>query len=129
MRRSVSVFLLVPVVLACAPGGDAATPAVAATIAQTQTLDHDAPNRDSVGPMPKRFSWTKVEGADTYGMAVYNDADTLIWKGNDLRETFIDWPDEAKLEPGTYFWIVAAYKGDRIIADSGRSAFVVTESR
>ena len=127
MSRPVFVVLLIPIVLACAPAAGPATPATVEASSQSRKLDHIAPRRDSVGPMPKQFSWTAVDGADFYDLVVYNDIDIIMLKANRLQATSVAVPAEEKLEPGTYFWMITAFQGDRIIADSGRSAFVVIE--
>ena len=90
-----------------------------------QTIDHVAPRRDSTGAAPSRFEWTRVEGADRYVIALYDDVDVLLWRHNDVREPSVDWPGALRVEPGTYFWMVTAFRGDGPIAESGRSAFVV----
>ena len=38
-----------------------------------------------------------------------------------------DKPKEIRIDPGTYFWRIVGIKGDKVIADSGRAAFVVME--
>ena len=89
-------------------------------------LDHIAPPRDSIGATPKYFEWTAVEGADRYALGILNEIDTLVWRHDDIRATSIDWPPELKLEFGTYMWSVTALRGDVALAESGRSAFVIT---
>jgi hypothetical protein len=92
-----------------------------------KTLDHIAPVRDSVGPMPSRFSWTPIDDADSYAVGIWNEMDTLVWRADKIPTAFIAWPGERALDPGTYFWSVTALRQGRVIADSGRSAFVVVE--
>jgi hypothetical protein len=99
----------------------ASTPATAAT----QTIDHLTPRRDSVGATPTRFEWTAAEGANHYTIGVWNEADTLIWRVHNVRGTSIDFPTDVKLEFGTYYWSVAAFRDDTGIAGSGLAAFVV----
>jgi hypothetical protein len=107
--------------------------AAACTTASTQqsangaskTLDHVTPARDSVGPMPSRFAWTPVDGADAYAVGIWNEVDMLVWRADNIATPYIAWPGERVLDPGTYFWSVIALREGRPIADSGRSAFVV----
>lgn len=89
-------------------------------------LDHIAPARDSIGATPKYFEWTAVEGADHYALGILNEIDTYVWRRDDIRTTSIDWPAELKLEFGTYMWTVTALRGDTPLAESGRSAFVIS---
>jgi hypothetical protein len=93
-----------------------------------KTLDHVTPARDSVGPMPSRFAWTAVDGADSYAVGIWNEVDMLVWRADNIATPFIAWPGERALDPGTYFWSVTALREGRPIADSGRSAFVVVEA-
>jgi hypothetical protein len=110
--------------------------AAACTTASTQqstnspgkTLDHITPARDSVGPMPSRFAWTAVDGADSYAVGIWNEVDTLVWRADNIATPFVAWPGGRALDPGTYFWSVTALREGRPIADSGRSAFVVVEA-
>jgi hypothetical protein len=99
--------------------------ATAAGASQGSTIDHVAPPRDSTGPTPARFAWTSVEGADRYAIGLWNDVDVLVMKATDVRQPFLDFPKDHPLDPGTYFWSVTAFRADRPIAESGRSAFVV----
>jgi hypothetical protein len=90
-----------------------------------QRLDHISPARDSVGSAPKTFSWTKVEGADSYSIGVWNEVDVLVWRQNDIPATSVSRPEDVQFEPGTYFWSVSALRNGEEVADSGLSAFVV----
>jgi hypothetical protein len=114
--------------IACtAPPGPRDAPA---TPAQSQRaaprLDHISPARDSIGATPKYFEWTPVEGADHYALGILNEIDVYVWRRDDIRTTSIDWPPELKLELGTYMWTVTALRGDVPLAESGRSAFVIS---
>jgi hypothetical protein len=105
-----------------------ATAAFAAPIAAAQAGDgirHLVPAPDSSGDVPARFEWTPVKGADRYAINVFNEIDIPVWQQDDLREPRVDWPKELRVESGTYFWVIAALKDDRPIAQSGRAAFVV----
>jgi hypothetical protein len=90
-------------------------------------IEHVVPRRDFVGPTPSRFEWTSVAGADSYAIAVENEVDMQIFEQAGITTTSTPWPKGFRVEPGTYFWRIAAFKGDRMIADSGRAAFVVQE--
>ena len=89
-------------------------------------IEHVVPKRDFVGPLPARFEWTAVKGAEEYTMTIENEVDVLLFEAR-TRDTFLDWPKGSTLDPGTYFWRVAAIAGGRAVADSGRAAFVVVE--
>jgi hypothetical protein len=89
-------------------------------------LDHIAPPRDSIGAAPKFFEWTPVDGADRYALGILNDIDVIVWRRDDIRTTSIDWPPALELEFGTYMWSVTALRGDIPLAESGRSAFVIS---
>jgi hypothetical protein len=87
-----------------------------------------APPRDSVGSAPKTFSWTAVEGADSYSIGIWNEVDVLVWRQNNIATNSVARPDDVPLEPGTYFWSVSALRNGEELADSGLSAFVVRTS-
>jgi len=107
-------------------GGRDAASTPAADQRPAQGLDHIAPPRDSIGATPKYFEWTRVEGADRYAIGILNEIDTYVWRRDDIRTTSIDWPAELKLELGTYMWTVTALRGEVPLAESGRSAFVIS---
>jgi len=106
------------------------TPSAAASTGApvAQRLDHVSPARDSVGPAPKTFSWTAVQGADSYSIGVWNEVDMMIWRVNNIPTTSVNRPDDVPLEPGTYFWSISALRDGEELADSGLSAFVVRTS-
>lgn len=83
------------------------------------------PARDSVGPMPTRFSWTPVAGADSYAIGIWNEVDVLVWRSDDLRAPAVVPPVDLRLEAGTYLWSVTALRERQFLADSGLAAFVV----
>jgi len=114
--------------IACSPSVEpvaAGEAGAAATAEQRATIQHLVPAPDSTGAVPARFEWTPVEGADYYDFLVLTDIDVLVWRQSKLRQPFVAWPKDRELEPGTYFWMVAAVRNDRPIAESGRAAFVV----
>ncbi len=113
--------------LACRPQDNADATAAAPVAAITrQQIDHLTPKRDFVGPAPVRLEWTAVDGVDGYNITVMTEIDTLIFQQVGARGISIEWPKEIRLEPGTYFWRVVGAKEGRIVADSGRAAFVVS---
>lgn len=107
--------------LACLAGDGAAAGI------QKVEIEHVTPRRDSVGPVPARFEWTAVPGADSYAISVENEVDMQIFDQAGITTTSTPWPKEVRVDPGTYFWRVAGFKDGRMIADSGRAAFVVRE--
>src|SRR5262245_17826408 len=92
-----------------------------------QRLDHVSPARDSIGSVPKTFTWTAVPGADSYSIGIWNEIDMMVWRRNGIPTTSVT-PDDLTLEPGTYFWSVSALRNGQELADSGLSAFVVRTS-
>ena len=95
---------------------------------QKQQIEHVTPRRDFVGPLPTRLEWTAVDGVDSYAISVENEIDIPVFEQDGIKTTSVPWPKEVRIEPGTYFWRIVGIKGDRVVADSGRAAFVVMES-
>jgi hypothetical protein len=121
---------LVLAAASCAPKGarQEAVPSGATAPARaraSQPLNHVMPARDSVGRAPTTFSWTAVQGADSYSIGVWNEVDVLVWRQNGIPTTSVARPDDVPLEPGTYFWSISALRDGEELADSGLSAFVV----
>jgi hypothetical protein len=110
----------------CSTPGAESSPSSAAE-RDVPIIDHLTPRRDSVGPIPDLFSWTPVAGATRYALRLWNDVDRLEWRRDDISEARVARPDELRLEPGTYFWSVTAFRGDEPVAESGRAAFVVRD--
>jgi hypothetical protein len=92
---------------------------------QRETIEHVSPKRDSTGPLPKGFEWTAAAGVEEYALTVENEVDMLIFEAR-TPQTSLAWPEGHSLDPGTYFWRVVGTTAGRRVADSGRSAFVVT---
>ena len=86
------------------------------------------PARDSVGSAPRSFSWTAVQGADSYSIGIWNEVDMMVWRQNNIPTNSVNKPDDVELPPGTYFWSISALRDGEEIADSGLSAFVVRTS-
>jgi hypothetical protein len=105
----------------------AVAPAPAQASARAGVIDHLTPRRDLIGPSPTRFTWTAVDGADSYSIGVWNESDVLVWREDDLTSPAATRSDGARFEPGTYFWSVSALRNGEEIAQSGLAAFVVRE--
>lgn len=104
----------------------AAAPAGAAAAQQTQ-IEHVTPRRDFVGKTPTVLEWTEVKGTEAYAVTVENEIEIVVFEREGLTTNSLPWPKDVKVEPGTYYWRITAIKGNRIIGDSGRAAFVVRE--
>jgi len=116
--------------LACVAPGSA--PEASTGSAQVDKIDrikieHVVPRPDFVGPLPTRLEWTAAAGADNYTVSVENEIEIPVFEQEGVTTTSVPWPKEARIEPGTYYWRITGMKGDRLIADSGRAAFVVHE--
>jgi len=88
-------------------------------------VDHLVPARDSIGPVPTKFVWSAVDGAESYSIGIWNEVDMLLWRMNNITGTEYVRPTELRLEPGTYLWSVSAVRDGQEIAQSGLAAFVV----
>ena len=126
------VFLFVLVSLACAPreltpaaNGSSESAAVAAI--QKIAIEHVTPRRDFVGPLPNRLEWTAVPDIDSYAINVEDEIEIPVFDQEGITTTSVPWPKEVKIPPGTYFWRIIGIKAGKVIADSGRAAFVVHE--
>ena len=105
--------------------------AAAIEVASIQNLriEHVTPRRDFVGPIPVKLEWTAVDGVDSYGISVENEIEIPVFDHEGIKTTSVPWPKEVRVEPGTYYWRIVGLKGDRIIADSGRAAFIVFDQQ
>jgi hypothetical protein len=110
-----------------APHTPAGTEVADAAQTKPQDIDHLEPRRDSVGPRPLRFTWTAVSNVETYTLHVWNEVDVKVFEQSGLTQTALPWPDGLDLPFGTYFWAVTAQRAGKPIAESGLSAFVITE--
>ena len=126
-KTSRVVFVLIS--LACVPRDSAPeSPAgVAVAAIQKIQIEHVTPRRDFVGPTPAKFEWTAVDGIDSYAISVENEIELPVFDQEGIKTTSVPWPKEVRPEPGTYFWRIVGIKGGKVIADSGRAAFVVME--
>ena len=122
LRRA--VVLLAAVSLACAPRESA--PEDVARIQKLQ-IEHVTPRPDFVGPTPATLAWSAVDGADSYTVSVENEIEIPVFDQEAITSTSVPWPKEVRVEPGTYYWRITGLKSGKIIADSGRAAFVVRE--
>ena len=128
--RSNRIVVLVALLsLACVSreGSSATVPPAEEAKIQKIEIEHVTPRRDFVGPAPTKLEWTEAAGADSYAISVENDIELPVFDQAQIKTTSVPWPKEIKLDPGTYFWRIVGLKGDRVIADSGRAAFVVLE--
>ena len=134
-KTSRVVFVLLS--LACVPResapalsaveGPESPGAVEVAAIQRIQIEHVTPRPDFVGPRPATLEWTAVAGVDSYAISVENDIELPVFDQDGIKSTSVPWPKEIRIDPGTYFWRIVGLKGDRIIADSGRAAFVVME--
>jgi hypothetical protein len=90
-------------------------------------IEHLTPRPDFVGKLPTLLEWTAAAGVDSYSVTVENEIEIGVFDQDGITGTSIPWPKELKIDPGTYYWRIAGVKGGKIIADSGRAAFVVRE--
>jgi hypothetical protein len=110
---------------------DGAPAAVAANLEEAKIqkleIEHVTPRRDFVGPLPTKLEWTAVAGVETYAINVEDEIEIPVFDQQGITTTSVPWPKEVRPLPGTYFWRIVAIKGGRVIADSGRAAFVVKD--
>jgi hypothetical protein len=66
-----------------------------------------------------------VEGADSYTLGVWNEADRRVLFRTGVTGPSLHVDADIDFEPGTYFWSVVAVRDERPAAESGFSAFVV----
>lgn len=119
------VFSLACITRESAP--EAAPAAVEEVKIQKLQIEHVIPKRDFVGKAPALFEWTAADGADSYAISLENEIEIVLFEQDGITTTSVPWPKDLKLDPGTYFWRIAGLKGERIIADSGRAAFVLLD--
>jgi hypothetical protein len=130
LLRYLMLFALALVIvtsIGCAPGPAAAeaNAAAPATVEQPKDIKHLEPSPDSVGPQPVRFTWSKVDAAESYTLRIWNEADVRVVSETGLKVTTIDFPKDVDMPAGTYFWSIVAMRGDEAVAESGLAAFVV----
>jgi hypothetical protein len=123
------MIVCVLISLACAPRESPPEPPSAPAVAVIQhiQIEHVTPRRDFVGPLPTMLEWTAAEGADTYAISVENEIEIPVFDQQGITSTSVPWPKDFRIEPGTYLWRIVGLKGGKVIADSGRAAFVVME--
>ena len=128
-RFRIVVILIAMVGLACMRRESTPQPPAPVEVAAIQKLriEHVTPRRDFVGPLPTKLEWTAVDGVDSYSIGVENEIEIPVFDQDGITTTSVPWPKEVRIEPGTYYWRIIGMKGDKIIADSGRAAFVVME--
>ena len=129
LRRAVRL-LFVLMSLACAPRDSAPEPSAATAevaVIQKIQIEHVTPRRDYVGPLPTTLEWTAADGVDSYEVSVENEIEIPVFDQEGIQTLSVPWPKEVRPEPGTYYWRIVGIKGGKVIADSGRAAFVVME--
>ena len=122
-------IVLVLLSLACVPGESTSQPPAPVEVAAIQKIqiEHVTPRRDFVGPLPTTLEWTAVDGVDSYAVSVENEIEIPVFDQEGITTTSVPWPKEVRIDSGTYYWRIVGIKGNRVIADSGRAAFVVME--
>jgi hypothetical protein len=129
--RWTAAVAIVVIGLACAPadGRPRNTAAEHAAATQPPVIDHVTPRRDSIGKAPAQFEWTRIEGADTYAIGIWNEVDVMLWRQDNIHENRVARPEELQLDPGTYLWSITALRAGQVIAESGLAAFIVRTDR
>ena len=128
-RSKPSLLFVLVFSLACISreGAPEAAQSTAEDKIQKIQIQHVTPRPDFVGKLPTLLEWTAAAGADSYAVMVENEIEIPVFEQDGIAATSTPWPAGLRIEPGTYYWRVAGLKGDRVIADSGRAAFVVHE--
>jgi hypothetical protein len=115
--------------LACARDVAPAAATNAPAAIQKVEIQHVTPRQDFVGPVPARFEWTAVAGVDSYAITVEDEIEIPVFEQDGITTTSVPWPKEVRVIPGTYFWRIAGIRAGRVVADSGRAAFVVRDEQ
>ena len=115
--------------LACVPRESTSQPPAPVEVAAIQNIqiEHVTPRRDFVGPLPTKLEWTAVNGVDSYAVSVENEIEIPVFDQDGIKTTSVPWPKEVRIDAGTYYWRIVGIKGNKVIADSGRAAFVVMD--
>jgi hypothetical protein len=121
-----AVFSLACLTRESTPAAAEEPPVEVAKIQRIQ-IEHLVPKPNFVGKTPTVMQWTAAEGADSYAVSVENEIEIPVFDQEEIKGTSIPWPKEARVDPGTYYWRIVGLKAGRLIADSGRAAFVVME--
>ena len=69
----------------------------------------------------------RSKNVETYTLHVWNEVDVKVFEQSGITATTVPWPEGLDLPFGTYFWAVIAQRDGQPIAESGLSAFVITE--
>jgi hypothetical protein len=130
--RKLFLFILISCATACsqATSGSSTQTRVqeaGTSVQQLLTIDPVVPRRDFSGAQPDHFEWTAIKGADHYAIGIFNEVDLILWRNDGVAGNSIPWPAGLKLDGGTYFWSVTALQGERVLGDSGRTAFVILQ--
>ena len=105
----------------------AATAASEEAKIQNIQIEHVTPRPDFVGKLPVVLEWTAAAGADSYAVSVENEIEIAVFDQDGITGTSTPWPKDLTIDPGTYYWRIVGLKAGRIVADSGRAAFVVRD--
>jgi hypothetical protein len=127
LRIVPAAVLVLVLSLACMPRESASSVAVEVASIQNLRIEHVTPRRDFVGPLPSKLEWTAADGVDSYAVSVENEIEIPVFDQQGIKSTSVPWPKEVRIEPGTYYWRIVGIRGGRIVADSGRAAFVVMD--
>jgi hypothetical protein len=128
-RFNPTLLFLLAFSLACISreGAPEAAQAGAEDKIQKIQIQHVTPRPDFVGKLPTVLEWTAAAGVDSYAVQVENEIEIPVFEQDGIAGTSMPWPKDFRIEPGTYYWRIAGLKGGRVVADSGRAAFVVHE--
>ena len=122
------VFVLLSIACATSESAPERQPQAAdVALIQKNRIEHVTPRRDFVGPVPTRLEWTAVAGVDSYAINVEDEIEIPVFDQEGITTTSVPWPKEVRVVPGTYFWRIVGIRAGKIVADSGRAAFVVME--
>jgi len=108
-------------------GPEAATASGQEAKIEKLEIRHLIPRPDFVGKLPTVLEWTAVQGVDRYSIGVENEIEIAVFDQDGITGTSTPWPKDLRIEAGTYYWRIVGLKGDRVVADSGRAAFVVQD--
>lgn len=125
--RSNPAILLAFISIACVSRDSAPAAAAEVALIQKIQIEHVTPRRDFVGPTPATLEWTAADGIDSYAVNVENEIEIPVFDQGGIKTTSVPWPKEVRVEPGTYYWRIVGIRDGRVVADSGRAAFVVLE--
>jgi hypothetical protein len=121
------LFLVFSLACIARDGAPEAAQATAEDKIQKIQIRHVTPRPDFVGKLPTVLEWTAANGVDSYAVGVENEIEIAVFDQDGITGTSAPWPKDLRIEPGTYYWRIVGLKGGRVVADSGRAAFVVQD--